>query len=224
VYGGARRSWLRSYLDGDERPYIHLLDGGLADNLGLRSPLEGVFMQDSAWTLVQRIGIADVRKVVFIVVNASTGPDLRWNKVAAIPGLGQVMQAFKDIPIDRYTYETKELLASNFGIWAADIKTQRKAAGHAAGDDLEFMLVDVDFEALHDAREREALMRIPTRWSLDGANLTRVRTAARTLLAQSEPYQRLLRDLQASELPKPTRPRTREAGAAAHEAARRGAP
>jgi len=66
------RAQKSNYLDADERPHIHLLDGGLADNLGLRSPLEAVFMQDGAWTLAQRVGIADVRKVVFIVVNAST--------------------------------------------------------------------------------------------------------------------------------------------------------
>ena len=120
---------LQSYLDVTERPYIHLLDGGLADNLGLRSPLEAVFLRDGAWSLAKRIGIADVRKVVFIVVHASTGPDLRWGRTAALPGLSQVLQAVKDIPIDRYSFETKELLAANFERWAADIREQRRLAG-----------------------------------------------------------------------------------------------
>ena len=39
--GGRRRqNELRSYLDAEKRPYIHLLDGGLADNIGMRSVLE----------------------------------------------------------------------------------------------------------------------------------------------------------------------------------------
>ena len=188
-------SKLRSYLDADERPHIHLLDGGLADNLGLRSPLEAVFMQDDAWTLALRAGIADVRKVVFIVVHASTGPDLALNKMAAIPGVGQVLRAFKDIPIDRYSFETKQLLISSFGPWAADIKTQRKAVGDAAGDDLEFALVDVDFDALRDRTERHALMHIPTTWQLDLATVARIRASARTLLDESASFQRLLTDL-----------------------------
>ncbi len=185
-------------LDVTERAYIHLLDGGLADNLGLRSPLEAVFLRDGAWSLAQRIGIADVRKVVFIVVHASTGPDLRWGRTAALPGLGQVLQAVKDIPIDRYSFETKELLAANFERWAADIKAQRKQAGDAAGDDLEFVLVDVDFAALADRNEREELMRIPTTWSLDVDTVARIRGAARTLLDESRSFQGLLRDLGAT--------------------------
>lgn len=195
---------LRSYLDAQARPYVYLLDGGLSDNLGLRSPLETVFMHDDAWQLVQRLGIADVRKVVFIVVNASTGPDPRWSLASSIPGIGQVLQAFKDIPIDRYSFETKELLAASFERWAADIKTQRKAAGDTAAEDLEFVMVDADFEVLSDRAEREALMRIPTSWVLDAATVARIRTAARTLLAESASFQQLLRDLRAQRrLPEP---------------------
>jgi NTE family protein len=195
---------LRTYLDAQARPNIYLLDGGLSDNLGLRSPLEAVFMQDDAWTLVQRLGIADVRKVVFIVVNASTGPDPSWSRASALPGIGQVLRAFKDIPIDRYSFETKELLAASFERWAADIKQQRKAAGDSAGDDLEFVLVDADFEALRDAAEREVLMQIPTSWTLDEATVTRVRRAAKTLLAESAAFQTLLHTLKAR--PITTRP------------------
>jgi NTE family protein len=189
---------LTSYLDFDARPFIHLLDGGLSDNLGLRSPLDAVFLREGAWSLVQRVGIADVRKVVFIVVHASTGPDLRWNRSAAVPGLGQVLQALKDIPIDRYSFETKELLAASFERWAAEIKVQRKAAGDAAGDSIDFVMVNVDFEALADRTEREALRSIPTSWSLDADTVARIRGAARTLMDESRPFQNLLRDLGAT--------------------------
>lgn len=99
-------------------------------------------MHDDAWHLVQRLGIVDMRKVVFIVVNASTGPDPRWSLASSIPGIGQVLRAFKDIPIDRYSFETKELLAASFERWASDIKIQRKAAGDTAGDDLQFVMID----------------------------------------------------------------------------------
>lgn len=194
---------LRTYLDADARPHVYLLDGGLTDNLGLRGPLETVFMHDNAWTLVQRLGIADVRKVVFIVVNASTGPDPTWSRVATLPGISQTLRAFKDITIDRYSFETKELLAASFDRWASDIKRERKAAGDSAGDDLEFVLVDADFEALRDASEREALRQIPTSWSLDGDTVTRVRRAARTLLSESTAFQQLLRSLNARRIPMP---------------------
>lgn len=199
---------LRTYLDAEARPYIYLLDGGLADNLGLRTPLETVFMHDNAWAVVQRLGIADVRKVVFIVVNASTGPDPKWSRATELPGIGQALRAFKDIPIDRYSFETKELLAASFERWAADIKRERTAAGDSAADELEFVLVDADFEALHDTAEREALMQIPTSWSLDKPTVARVRRAATTLLAESVAFQALLRSLNARprSVPSPAQP------------------
>jgi NTE family protein len=189
---------LGSYLDGEARPYIHLLDGGLADNLGLRSPLDAVFLREGAWSLAQRIGITDVRKVVFMVVHASTGPDLRWNRNVDLPGLGPVLHALKDIPIDRYSFETKELLAASFDRWAAEIKAQRVAVGDAAGDSLDFVMVDVDFEALADPTERDALRNIPTSWSLDADTVARIRGAARTLMDDSRPLQTLLRELGAT--------------------------
>lgn len=190
----------RSYLDARARPCIHLLDGGLTDNLGLRSPMDAVFMRDDAWTLVQGLCISDVRKVVFIVVKASTGPDPGWSRASTLPGIGPVLRAFKDITIDSYSFETKELLAASFERWASDIRRQRRALGDSTGDDLEFVLVDVDFQALRDAPEREALMQIPTRWTLDEATVNRIRRAARQLLAASSAFQGLLRALDARQL------------------------
>lgn len=185
---------LFSYLNVEERPYIHLLDGGLADNLGLRSPLEAVFMRRDAWSLVLGAGIADVRKVVFIVVNASTGPDVRWNRIAALPGIAQALRAFKDITIDRYTFETKELLAASFERWAADITSQRLEEDNALG--LEFVMVDVDLEALTDRQERVALRGVPTSFSIGADKVTRLQQAARTLLNESPAFQGLLRELE----------------------------
>jgi NTE family protein len=106
-----------------------------------------------------------------------------------------VLSAFKDIPIDRYSFETKELLAASFGSWAAEIRRERRAAGDAAGEQLEFVMVDVDFEALADRAERSALMRLPTSWTLEPDSVLRIRRAARTLLAESREFGKLLREL-----------------------------
>src|SRR5438128_1804947 len=43
----------RAYLDSANRPFIHLLDGGLADNLGLRGPLEAILARDNSWRAVK---------------------------------------------------------------------------------------------------------------------------------------------------------------------------
>lgn len=184
-------SKLRAYRDAAAHPYIHLLDGGLSDNLGLRSTLDSVLMMDGAWNFSRIVGIAEIRTVVFIVVNASNETDRSYARQGGIPGLLTVLNVTKDIPLDRYSFETKELLRASFSQWAADVQRNREG-----GEAVEFFFVDVDFEAMQDKAERDYLRGIPTRWSLPDGALPRIRAAARTLLEESEEYQRLLRKLQ----------------------------
>lgn len=185
-------SKLRAYRDADAHPYIHLLDGGLSDNLGLRTTLDAVLMTQGAWNFSQTVGISNIRKVVFIVVNASTESDHGYARAPTVPGLATVLGVTKDIPLDRYSLETKELLRASFAQWAADVQRNR---GDGPDASVEFYLVDIDFEALQDADERRYLRGIPTRWTLPDGALPRIRAAARTLLEESEEFQRLLRGL-----------------------------
>jgi NTE family protein len=185
-------SKLRTYRDADAHPYVHLLDGGLSDNLGLRSTLDAVLMMQGAWNFSQTVGISEIRTVVFIVVNASTESDHSYAKLPNVPGIATVLGVTKDIPLDRYSFETKELLRSSFAQWAADVQRNR---ADDAGAGVEFYFIDVDFEALQDAQERLYLRTIPTRWALPDGALPRIRAAARVLLEESEEFQRLLRKL-----------------------------
>jgi len=59
---------------GPARPYIHLTDGGVADNLGLRGPLDAIVSVDHSWSVMRLIDRDKVDKLVVIVVNAATSP------------------------------------------------------------------------------------------------------------------------------------------------------
>ena len=41
------------FLDSQKKPYIHLVDGGVADNLGLRAVLDRVIARGSVWELIK---------------------------------------------------------------------------------------------------------------------------------------------------------------------------
>jgi NTE family protein len=195
---------LRSYLNSDARPFIFLTDGGVSDNLGLRSPLDTVSMQDGAWNLSRRLGITDVRKVVFIIVSAARVSEISWKHRRGFPSFTLLMKAAADIPVDRYSFETKELLRANLEQWSADIRTHRQPAnGSRESPGIDFYLVDVDFEALQDATEREYLQRLPTRLSLPPTAVDRVRKSARTLLESDTDFSRLLRDIAEESSAKP---------------------
>ncbi|MHB1236840.1 MAG: patatin-like phospholipase family protein [Gallionella sp.] len=189
-----KASELRSYLDADKRPYIHLLDGGLSDNTGVRALLDRVPAEENSLRLAQALGAPALRKVVLIMVSAETQPDLSLDRVESVPTIFQVIRNVKDIPINRYSFETTELFKTHFDAWA---RRGREQGGDAQA--IEFYLVEVTLEAIPDEQERQRFMRIPTSFYLPAEKVDALRQLAAGLLTDSPDYRRLLHDLGTNE-------------------------
>src|SRR5262249_31632405 len=70
-----RYAWARQRLDlvaDKDEKWIHLLDGGLADNIGLRSILRAYDRSDGF--IAQRVNAGHVKRLIVIAVNARTDP------------------------------------------------------------------------------------------------------------------------------------------------------
>jgi len=118
-----------------------------------------------------------------------------------------VLKSVTNIPISRYNFETVELLKGNFKQWTEEIRSRRCAAADPAGGtdpayseaepcaDIQFYLVEVDFDAVPDKSERSHLMGLPTSFNLPPESVDRLRAAAHQVLTHSPEFQRLLRDL-----------------------------
>lgn len=181
-----KASELRSYLDRAGRPYIHLLDGGISDNTGLRALLDRtVADRDAQVRLADALGVAALRKVVLIVVSAETRPDLSLDQIEAVPTIFQVIRNVKDIPINRYSFETTELFKAQVenGVRRQD------------GRETECYLVEVTLEAIVDKNEREHYMNIPTSFALPNETVDELKHLTRRLLNDSPDFRRLLRDI-----------------------------
>ncbi len=63
------KTWV-SYEDAERRPYIHLNDGGLADNIGLRGPEVAITTSDSSWSLLNKVNNGVVKRLAVIIVDA----------------------------------------------------------------------------------------------------------------------------------------------------------
>jgi NTE family protein len=187
-------------LDSQEKPYIHLVDGGVADNLGLRAILDRVLLKGSVWKTIQGTPAEKVHKVVIIVVNAETQPDTQWDRSEAIPSISAMMSAYGSIAIERYNEETIALMKESAESWAEEIREQRCKGGAisttpGACGDIEFYVVEVKFDALEDETERIYFKRLPTSFSLKSEQVDQLREVAHRILLQSEEFQRFLRDL-----------------------------
>ena len=188
------------FLDPEKKPYIHLVDGGLGDNLGLRAVLDRVISRGSVWETIKGTPMERVHKVVFIVVNAETRPDTKWDKTESIPTFGVMLAAYSSIAIDRFNEETIALLKESVGSWANEIKTERCKGGAVSTSpgscgDIQFYVVEVKFDALKDETERRHFKRLPTALKLPREEVDKTRDAAHRILAESEEFQRLLLDL-----------------------------
>jgi len=188
------------FLDSEKKPFIHLVDGGVGDNLGLKAILDRVLVRGSVWGAMKGTPMEKVRKVVFIVVNAETKPDPKWDKTERVPTFGVMLASYSSIAIDRYNEETIALLKESLGSWGNEIRIQRckeeaVSTSPISCGDIQFYVVEVKFDALKDEAERMHFKRLPTALKLAPEEVDKTRDAAHRILAESGEFQRLLLDL-----------------------------
>ena len=191
-----RAKELLSYLDVDKRPHVHLLDGGLSDNMALRGVLEGVGVAGGLEKGLKNAGIKKVQKLVFISVNAETSPDVKEYRSDEIPVMSRAMGALVDIPINRYSTDTLLILRLALQKWKEDLQKKPPPEGSIFASDADIYFVDVSFGAIEDADEQLYLMKIPTTLYLTDVQIDHLLSAAANLMRNDKDFQRLLKDLQ----------------------------
>jgi NTE family protein len=189
------------FLDSQKKPYIHLVDGGVADNLGLRAVLERVTLMGDPWTTLKYANLESARKIVFVVANAETEVDTKWDRIETNPPFGVKLASYSSIAIERYNTDTVALLSESFNRWADEIRKGRCGSSKITTEpgscgDIEFYLVEVKFDALDDEAERHYFKQLPTSFVLKPEEVDKLRDAARRILTKSKEFQRLVNDLQ----------------------------
>lgn len=174
--------------------YVHLMDGGLSDNLGVRSPLAFVEAAGGIKGAI-RSTHTDVRRIVYLVVNARTQPKFSTDSSADVPGLLRSVSAVVDIPINRLTAETSNLMKEAVQRWRLESATPPYASGSSPPN---IYLIELGFDQVEDPVQREHLLELPTSLTLEREQVSQVRSAARLLLRQHPEFLRLRKDLQIS--------------------------
>ena len=208
---------MRSFEDGANRPYIHLVDGGVSDNLGVRGIL-GAFEQiELSTTHRGALRLNSVRRVGVVVVNSLSDPATDWDKHESPPNDIQILVKATGVPIDRYSYEGVELLKDTAARWktARDLRAAGAFAnaGNASlaraaanAPDIEIFAVDVSFAAIEDEKERRYLMDQPTSFALPPEAVDRLRAAAGQALRASADFQRLVQEMSRAKPPESVAP------------------
>ena len=193
-----RAQELLSYLDAEKRPHIHLLDGGLSDNMALRGILEGVGVAGGLEHILKNAKVKNIRKLVIISVNAETSPDVKEYRSDEIPVLSRAFSSLVDIPINRYSTDTLLLIRFAVQMWRNELRNRIPGVESAFTQDADIYFVDVTLNAVEDLVEREYLMKIPTTLYLTDQQIDHLLFAAARLIRNDAEFKRLMQDIEAS--------------------------
>lgn len=189
---------LLSYLDKEKRPHVHLLDGGLSDNVALRGLLEGVGVIGGLEAVFKNAGVKQVKKLVILSVNAETSPDVKEYRSDEIPVFSRTFSSMVDIPINRYSADTLLILRFAIEKWRKEIHSRPPGMKSVLAPDAEIYFIDANFGRVEDEEEQQYLMKIPTTLYLTDEQIDRLLTAASRLIYRDPEFQRLMTDLQKS--------------------------
>ena len=190
--------------DSTRRPYIHVVDGGVSDNLGLRGMLEAFEELEASPTFKREVGFDQLRHLVVIVVNSRSDPSTDWDRSPTPPGFVSQLLQSSSTPIDHFSADSIELLKDIAQRWAnrrkLDVAEKRlggmtRAQAEAVVPAISFDAIDVSFDAITDLTERRYFMDLPTSLVLAPDAVDKLRAVGGRLLRESSGFQKLLRDI-----------------------------
>jgi NTE family protein len=180
-----RARMLRTYQE-KERRYVHLLDGGIADNIGLRGPLTSLRSGDVEGSVLNKINLEEIRKLVVITIDARNETHTEFDKSTHAPGVATVINSIATVPLDNYSFDTIELLKETI---------RRRDDAQRMQPDLhqvETYRIYIGFDQIKDTAERTAFFSIDTAFNLPKEQVDTLRRKGRELLIQSPCFKKLI--------------------------------
>ena len=185
----------QSYSDAAARPYLHLVDGGLADNLGVRGLVDHAVAEGSLRESFRHLPPGSVRKIVLVSVNSERDIGERIDDTDRVPGTGQVLTALLFGAGSRYTKETIEIVQDTVRRAQAELAAERGRDGSPFAADAELHVINVSLHDVPDPALRHTLLHVPTSFEILPVHAHQLVAGGRSALRESQQFQRLRRSL-----------------------------
>ncbi|MBU0484186.1 MAG: patatin-like phospholipase family protein [Proteobacteria bacterium] len=171
------------------RSYMHLSDGGLSDNLGLRGPVLGLIWNASPLSIHKKFNDGKIKRVVIIAVDAQPKQPSKLDRSSHPPGIFNVLNAASSTPMENYSSDSIEQVRSYIETWNSQFDDNDEKSP------IKFYFSRVAFEAEKDPELRRDLQEIKTKLQLPKKAVKLLIDAGGRLLRQSPDFQNLRRDL-----------------------------
>jgi NTE family protein len=191
------------YADKGGHPYLHLMDGGLADNIGLRA-VYNLYIRGG---IRQKINNGAIKRMLVIVVNAKTEPQQTFDRDESPPGLVTVGLKTCTVSMDNYSFETveaiKRLFAERIEVQENIEACQRKLDEHCrdgyklpelAGGKMKLYVADISFDNMTDFDEKTFLKHLPTTFHLEKDQVERLIRAGQLLLKEDPEFRAFMEE------------------------------
>jgi NTE family protein len=153
------------------KEYIQLLDGGIADNLGLTLPLTLLTSPSESPSFLNMLNTNRIDKLLLVVVNARSEGNNDFGRKARPPGVGSMLMASIGTPIDATSFQLlgklDEIIDDRFNPRS---------------------IVLVDFDFIADERCRSYFHNIVTSWALPTEEVNDLIALGRAMVLQSPRY------------------------------------
>lgn len=189
-----RAAVLASYQDVTNKAFVHLVDGGVSDNIGLRPVIDYLQSVPLSPERQGELARSKAKRIVLIIVNAYATPDRKWDEQESAPGSLSTAVAAASHTLDQRTLETVDYLKDSL----ADLKARLQLPA-----DVKVYPVFLTFTNYRDQKQRRFFLNLPTSFFLPATDVDRLREAGHDLLRRDATYQELLRDLGATVRPHP---------------------
>jgi len=195
---------LDRYLDGDRTPWVHLMDGGISDNLAMRATLNALITVERQ---AERYGdiLRPVRRIVLISVDGQSATDPALPRQRVVSGLTQIFGAVSGTQIDNYNVETLMLAESQLQRLTNAIRAERCAQAPLIDgrpcDDVASLLVRISLAEYPREAERLALQAIPTGLTIERRYVDQLVAAGETMIREEATLRSFLAEMPVADTP-----------------------
>jgi NTE family protein len=168
-----------TYLNSDrKKDFIQLLDGGIADNLGLTMPYTYLTSPSQSPSFLNLAQHGDIDKLLFIVVNARSQASDDYGIRAQPPGVADTLSAVIGTPIDATSFQLLGRLDD-----LVDNGFKQKS------------VVLIDFDFIEDRACRAYFHEMATSWTLPTQQVDDLIALGKAMVLQSPKYQEIVASL-----------------------------
>jgi NTE family protein len=166
---------VRFYLDPQKTKYVHLMDGGIADNLAMRGMINAILVLTADETVLRQLNVSAIRRILLISADGQAVNTAQGSTEPTLSSISKVFAAVSGTQIDSYNFETMILAREQLGVLRDALKKLRCETGPMvngyACDDVEASLVHLSLDDVTDSGERQHLQQIPTGLTLEDKDI-----------------------------------------------------